>query len=109
MPTTELPKLAVGDSIAFSVGFGKERWNIEKINRVTPSGRLKTDTYELNPDLSIRGCDTYAQCYRGQIVTPEIREKVKRQNCIVRIGRSTLSELTTEQLTKIDAIIKGTV
>jgi hypothetical protein len=49
---------AVGDRVTLLQTHGSipgERYLIETIQKITRSGRLKTEKYEINPDLSIRG------------------------------------------------------
>ena len=65
--------LKVGDELAF---VNSNTISIIPIERITATGRIKCGTYELNPDLSIRGRRQRWGPYRGEIVTDKHREEM---------------------------------
>jgi len=109
MSSETVPELKVGDELAFCHGFGKSHWSIHKIDKITPSGRINCGQYKLDANLRVRGRDTYSPlCHRAEIVTYEIREKVRRQNLLAFIGRADFSKLDTGSLGVIYQIFKST-
>lgn len=98
---------AVGDELAFQYGHGG--WKIAKIERITPSGRIICGGYTLNPSLTIRGLsNTYCPPFRGQPVTDEIREAVRRQKALIKVGRINWDIMPTglilSVITQVEAI-----
>lgn len=78
--------IKVGDELAFDYGYGKGRWMICKVDKVTPSGRIKCGYYTLNPDMTVTGrADSWSFPYRAQRVTDDIRLAVRRQELLARI------------------------
>jgi hypothetical protein len=69
--------LKVGDELAVQGRYAGVF--VYRIERFTKSGRIICGPYELNPNLSIRGADTWGP-FRMEVVTDEIREKVAIQN-----------------------------
>lgn len=70
-------EIKVGDSLAFGCG---SRYEIHKVTRITPSGRIVCGRYTLNPDLSVRGRTDRWGPYRGEVVTPKILGIVRMQS-----------------------------
>lgn len=96
----------VGDELAFRGTYGRT-WSIHKVTEITPTGRIKCgNVYTLNPNLTIRGANKWGP-HEGQIVTPEIRERVVRADMLESIERQRIrmSTLTTDQLRRIVAIL----
>jgi hypothetical protein len=99
----------VGDELAFYHYAGSGRWDIHRITKITPSGRVRCGYYDLNPDLSVRGRNGWSSPNRGEPVTDEIRGIVKRQDLIARakyLARFDWERLTDGQLEAILAIVK---
>jgi hypothetical protein len=97
----------VGDELAFRGTYGRT-WNIHRVTEITPTGRIKCGSvYTLNPNLTIRGARKWGP-YEGQLVTPEIRERVVREDMLEAIDRQKLliPTLTTDQLLRIVAILE---
>ena len=69
--------LKVGDELAVQTRYAGVF--VYRIERFTRSGRIICGPYELNPNLTIRGADTFGPD-RMEVVTDEIREKVAIQN-----------------------------
>ena len=101
-------KYKVGDELAIRGGgwsTGSE-WNIYKITKISPTGRitLGDSRYILEPSLRIRGRSSYSGPYEAEEVTDEIRESVLKY-----IIKKTIDfdKLSLRQLEAIVAIIKG--
>jgi hypothetical protein len=75
----------VGDELAFQTGNWQGGWEIHKITKITPSGRLDCGRWTLNPDLSIRGSRSHYGPYKAYAVTDSIREKHLHGICISKI------------------------
>ena len=95
-----MTKIKVGDELAFCCGF-ENRWEAYEVERITPSGRIKVGRWELNPDLTIRGKWPRYGPYCGEIPTPEIRDAIRRQWLLHRVGMMEPDKLTTNQLERI--------
>lgn len=89
--------VSVGDELAFMVGFGKS-YEIHKVDRITPSGRIKCGRWDLNPDLTIRNRTSYYGPSVGVPVTDEIRHRVRREFLIIKLSRAQWGELSNEEL-----------
>lgn len=96
--------IKVGDELAFSCGY-RGNYEIHKVEKITPSGRIKVGWWELDPDLRVRGRHGYSGPYRGELVTQEIRDAVKRQHYFQKVSLMKPENLTTSQLERIVAII----
>ena len=69
----------VGDEIAFRTNYGRDVV-IEKVEKVSPTGRISCTSWTLNPDLTVRGrISGFDRVYRGEIVTNELREMALRR------------------------------
>lgn len=99
-------KISIGDELAFKGG-SSGNWQIIKVDRITPSGRIVCGRFTLNPDLSIRGEKGWGGPYRGQPVTEAIREVVQRRDFIERINRAKLADMPTSQLIRIKEAVEG--
>lgn len=68
----------VGDKLAFRIGF-YQKWHVEEITHITPTGRMQCGHYTVNPDLTIRGKRDrgYYGPYRAEKVTQEILDSVR--------------------------------
>ena len=102
---SESGDIAVGDELAFSIGYGC-RWEIIKIERFTSSGLIKCGRFTLNPDLTIRGRRPAYCPLRGEPVTDEIRREVRRQGNISKISAIGWNNLTNEQLEAVVRVIR---
>ncbi len=99
--------LSVGDEIAFKSGhYGN--WQLVKIDKITPSGRINAGHYTLNPDLSIRGQSRW-DITRTALPTPAIREEIKRYRLIHNLKHSVWADLSTDQLEQVFSIVQGGV
>ena len=98
--------LKVGDELAFHfrAGSGCSRWEIRKIDKITPTGRIKIGGFELNPDLTVRGERGWNSPYCAEPVTDVIRKAVKRQNNISLLSQTKFGSLSDDQLNRIVAI-----
>ena len=99
-------KYKVGDELAFKCGGGYAWWEIHKIEKITPSGRMKCGHWELNPDLTIRGAHGYSGPYRAEPVTSEIIKKVKRARDLRTCQDAKWSNLNDEQLSSVVKILE---
>jgi len=101
--------IQIGDEIAFSVGFGRTE-TIYKVDRITPSGRIKAGIYEMNPDLKVRGRSGMGGPYRGVLVTDEMRKRIiaeqKRRQLAYKMSETRWREIPLARLEKIDAILQ---
>jgi hypothetical protein len=101
--------IQVGDEIAFRVGFGGTQV-VYKVDKITPSGRIKAGMYEMNPDLRIRGRHGFSGPYQGVLVTGELRDKLvaeqKQRTLARKIADVRWREVSMERLEKIDAILQ---
>ena len=104
---TETPKFAVGDELAFSYGWGKGRWAIHKITKITPSGRIKCGPYELDPNLRVRGRrDAYSAApYKDEVVTDKIRKEVREAIALSLVANFKWHTLPIEKLLRIVEIL----
>lgn len=96
--------IKVGDELAFSCGLSGNH-EIHRVEKITPSGRIKAGRWELDPDLRVRGRKGYYGPYCGELVTPEIRDAVRRQHYVQKVHAIKPENLTTSQLERIAAII----
>lgn len=96
----------VGDELAFRLGFSGE-CRIYKVEKVTPSGRIKCGPYELNADLSVRGQKGrgYWGPYHAEPVTAEMRESVERSDLLARVQHANWSSLDTVSLGLVVSIL----
>ena len=95
-------QVKIGDKIAFNSRY--HGYTIKEVLKITPTGIIKTDLYDMNPDLSVRGRCDYSSPYEGEIVTPKIRQAVCRQrymNFVSTVPREKWKLLTTEALKTI--------
>ena len=107
-------QVKVGDEIAFDSRHNG--YTIKKVLKITPTGIIKTDLYDMNPDLTIRGSGgSYSGAYRGEIVTDKIRHQVRRVrmlNYLSTIPKDKWDRLNTGCLQTIvdmiDAVIEQT-
>ena len=98
--------LKVGDELAFAYQGTNTRWAIHRIDKITPSGRIKAGGFELNPDLSIRGNHGWRGPSEGEPVTDEIRQEMRRQQHGYIVGAMKWRDLSNDQLSRIVAIIQ---
>jgi len=69
---------AVGDALAFHFYAGiRCSWEIHKITKIMPSGRMVCGPFTLNPNLRVRGRG-YDAPYKAEPVTDEIVAEVRR-------------------------------
>lgn len=104
--------LKVGDEVAVSTSksWGRCGYEITKVAKITPSGRVKTENnYEFNTDNTVRGRDDYAKL---EPITDNILDIVNRYNSITYIeniaARNKLKEMPTSDLLRIQEILKNT-
>ena len=95
----------VGDRLAFYVDGINEYWEICKISRISPSGRITCGHFVLNPDLTVRGRSDFGTPFRAQPVTDDIRVAYARQRNLLIIRSKDFSELTNEVLVQIVRLI----
>ena len=98
---------AVGDRLAFRCGGYSPYWEIAKIEKITPSGRMKVGRWELNPDLTVRGRTGYHGPYKGEPVTDDIRNEIKRMKNLSLLRDVEWNELSDEQLSEVVRIIQS--
>lgn len=70
-------KIKVGDKLAFRVDYGSG-WEIQTVERITPSGRIVTLSYTMDPNLKIRGNTGWGP-HQGEPVTDELQQQIKRK------------------------------
>lgn len=95
------PPVKVGDELAGKHRFGG--WKTYTVDRITPSGRVVCGDLALDPNLRVRGRDTWSNLpYCLQRMTPQIKEKIKRQQlvetCLKLINSTQFSSLETSKL-----------
>ena len=99
-------QVVVGQSLAFRGPWGIG-WNICKVEKITPTGRIVCGTYVLNPDLTVRGrTGSPGAPFQGYVITEQIKLEVKRQQMLSQIRRTKISELDDRQLEAIVAAIE---
>lgn len=97
---------AVGEELAVPVGFGGA-WRVIKIEKITPSGRMKCGHWELNPDLTIRGRTDRWGPSRAYPITDEIRAQICRQKYLAKIeSKVDWNKLSDEQLKRICEVLE---
>jgi len=102
----ELIKYKAGDELAFEMGFTGQTIVIRKITKVTPSGRYVCGSVTLNPDLSLRGRDSFSVLpLSAKPVTPKIREKRERQQLVKFLKNVSFNKFDLEILRKIKRLI----
>lgn len=98
--------LKVGDRLAFHTNNSMtgHHWQIYPITKITPSGRIKCGSYELNPDLTIRTQDIWLRttCH---LLTDNIRREWRRERLVSRMRTTKWAELTDDQLFRVSAIV----
>ena len=98
--------MSVGDELVIQVGFGGA-WRVIKIEKITPTGRMKCGHWELNPDLTIRGKTDRWGPRRAYPITEEIRAQICRQNYLAKIeSKVDWNKLSDEQLKQIFAVLE---
>lgn len=99
---SEHPPIKVGDKLAYQDHYSR-KWRICKVEKITPSGRIKCGLLELNPDLVVRGRgESWSKPYRLEVATPEILAAAHRSSMIDKITRfEKWSALTSDQLETI--------
>lgn len=97
--------LKVGDELAFPVPYESDYFYLRKIEKISPSGRITIDGRTLNPDLSIRGADTWGKVIRAYVPDQRIRDGALRYKAKCTFKKLDVSKLTTDQLTRICAIL----
>jgi len=102
--------IQVGDEIAFRSDSFSRSWRVYKVDRITPSGRIKVGHYELNPDLTIRGRSGWSGPLSGVLVTPELRKKIiderKKNAIIASVSEVQWLNISLAKLERIDAILQ---
>ena len=98
---------AVGDELAFRCGSHTHHWVIAKIEKITPSGRIKVGRWELNPDLTVRGRSGWHGPYEGQPVTGEILQEIERAKNLRIVKDAKFDKLTDEQLAEVVRIVQS--
>lgn len=80
MTTKQNPTVKVGDELALATrGFYRTTYQVSKVTRITPSGRIVTDRgWVLNPDLTVRG-STNRFC-KAIPWTKELQEKDDKES-----------------------------
>ena len=102
-------EVKVGDSLAFQDT--QNAWTLATVTKVTPSGRIVcTNGQVLNPNLTVRGIDTWSKWYRGCIPTEKILRIIRKQHLIRelmdKLRGYKWGRLSEEQLINIYNIIK---
>ena len=98
---------AVGDCLAFYCGLGlSSRWEIHKVTKITPSGRLTCGPYTLNADLSVRGSSGYSGPHRAEPVTKEIVLEVRRRRALEYVKGFDWSTLDADRLEAVVAVTR---
>ena len=105
-PTGASGGYAVGDCLAFNCGLGIGRWEVHKITKITPSGRLTCGPYTLNADLSVRGNSGYSGPHRAEPVTKEIVLDVRRRRALEYVKGLDWSKLDVDRLEAVVAVTR---
>jgi hypothetical protein len=101
----ENPVVKPGDKLVF---LDHGQYVTDTVEKVTPSGRIVMKVWTtLNPDLTVRGRPLYStSAKRGMIPTPELMEKVRRQEMIHRLAYfSDWRDFTNEELEQVYAVV----
>lgn len=100
--------LEVGDKLAFRINHGQD-WSLDTIRKITPSGRMVTDHYTVNPDMSIRGRRTFGP-HRAELVTADILAAIKHQQNLLIVRRidTEFYKRSPEDIQAIVDIFRGT-
>lgn len=98
-----MSEIKVGDELAFCGGY-EQRWEIHRVEKITPTGRIRCGRYELNPDLTVRGWSSFTprSC---EPVTDKIRERYKRQELAYMLNDIDWTEVSMQKLERIAAIL----
>ena len=102
----ESPVVNPGDKLVFR---DHGRYVTDTVEKVTPSGRIvMKGGMTLNPDLTVRRRHKYSgAAYKAMIPTPELLEKVRRQEMIHRLAYfSDWRDFTNEELEQVYAVVK---
>ena len=97
---------AVGDLLAFDGGLGRVLWEIHKITKITPSGRIVCGPYTLNPNLTVRGDLGYRGPYLAVPVTAEIVLEVRHRRALEYIKGFDWSKLDVDRLEAVVAVAR---
>jgi hypothetical protein len=98
----------VGDELAFMIGYCSGTYEIHKITKISPTGRITCGRFTLDPDLNVRGRSFYGGPYRGQEVTDDIRVNVMRRLCIEFLSRCDWVTFSAADLARFVAMVKET-
>jgi hypothetical protein len=98
---------AVGDELAFRCERLPHYWVIAKIDKITPTGRIKCGQWELNPNLSIRGYSGWYGLSKGEPVTEDIRNEIKRMKNLSFIRDVKWKELSDQQLSEVVRMVQS--
>ena len=98
-------KIKVGDELAFRVDYGSG-WTIQTVERITPSGRIVTKNYTMDPDLKIRGRTSWGP-RRGEPVTDEIRQLIQRRRNRQAVTEIRWQNQSDEVIEQVLALVKG--
>ena len=103
-----LKTLKVGDEVAYNNGnsFTGKNYVIDKIIKITPSGRIKTQTgKEFNNTGEIRGSNGSWFCLEP--VTKEIVDFIERRRLVFKLREVKFEKLSAEQLRAVYEIVGG--
>lgn len=98
----------VGDELALRTRYGRS-YAIHTVSKVTPSGRitLGDGLYVLNPDLSIRGYDSWSPIDRfATRVTDAIRHRARMDTALTAIKRTQWTDLSDEVVLAVYDLVK---
>ena len=96
---------AVGDALAFRY-FTPMRcgWELYRITKIMPSGRIVCGPFTLNPDLSIRGNSGYGGPCKGEPVTAAIVAEVRRFRALEYVRGFDWKKLSLDSLEAVIAV-----
>ena len=98
------PIFKVGDEVAFQRRTYGPPWDIFKVERITPTGRMVAGPYTMNPNGRVRSRDDYLTPWEGQPVTARIRQELhqyKLRRTISNWVKEHMSKANTAQLERI--------
>jgi hypothetical protein len=98
---------AVGDALAFRF-YAPTRcsWELHKITKIMPSGRMVCGPFTLNPDLSVRGKSGYGGPYKAEPVTDEIVAEVRRFKALEYVRGFDWKKLSLDSLEAVIAVTR---
>lgn len=111
MDTKQNPVVKVGDKLIFTYGGTREdSYAVEPVLKVTPTGLVKTETYTMSPDLTIRGLGAWSRMHSlAELATPErlaeIEQEYKVRQCRVGLRSCDWAKVSANIVMKLHTVL----